>query len=107
MEPLLAQNLAQWLRLQLVGGTWNGQQIIASQALDETHQPIICKGEPQDGVCDPAVGYYGLGWGVNFDGNGRKTLSHSGAFLLGASTTVRFVPDENIGIIVLSNTMPL
>jgi CubicO group peptidase (beta-lactamase class C family) len=100
------RDLAQWLRLQMAGGTWNGQQIIASQALDETHQPIICTGKSQNGVCG-AGGYYGLGWVVSIDGNGRKTLGHSGAFLLGASTTVRFVPDENIGIIVLSNTMPL
>ena len=101
------RDLSQWLRLQLAGGAWNGRQIVEPKALDETHQPIICTGASQNGVCDPGVGYYGLGWGVGLDNNGRKTLSHSGAFLLGSSTTVRFVPDENVGIIVLSNTMPL
>jgi CubicO group peptidase (beta-lactamase class C family) len=102
-----ARDLSQWLRLQLAGGSWNGQQIVETKALDETHQPIICAGQSTNGVCDPTVGYYGLGWDVSLDNNGRKTLSHSGAFLLGASTTVRFVPDENVGILVLSNTLPL
>jgi CubicO group peptidase (beta-lactamase class C family) len=101
------RDLSQWLRLQIANGRWNGQQIVDARALDETHKPVICTGKSTNGVCDPGVSYYGLGWNVGLDKAGRKTLSHSGAFLLGTSTTVRFLPDEGVGIIVLANTTPL
>ena len=101
------RDLSQWLRMQIAGGRWNGEQIIEAQALKETHQPTICKGESTNGECDPGVGFYGLGWDVSLDNAGHETLSHSGAFLLGTSTTVRFSPLDDIGIIVLSNTTPI
>jgi CubicO group peptidase (beta-lactamase class C family) len=100
------RDLSQWLRMQIAGGRWNGEQIIDAQALGETHEPIICKGKSTNGECDPGVGFYGLGWDVSLDSAGHKTLSHSGAFLLGSSTTVRFSPQDDVGIIVLSNTQP-
>lgn len=102
------KDLAQWLRLQLGEGTWNGEQIVQWLALEQTHLPLICtKFTDRLNVCDPNAGYYGLGWDVSFDEKGKKTLSHSGAFLLGASTTVRMIPADQIGVIVLSNTQPL
>jgi CubicO group peptidase (beta-lactamase class C family) len=101
------RDLSQWLRMQIAGGRWNGEQIIDAQALKETHQTIICKGESTNGECDPGVGFYGLGWDISLDNAGHETLSHSGAFLLGTSTTVRFSPQDDIGIIVLSNTTPI
>ena len=101
------KDLAQWLRLQLGEGTWNGEQVVQQHALEQTHLPLICTGyTDRNGVCDQSAGYYGLGWDITFDTNGKKTLSHSGAFLLGTSTTVRMIPADQIGIIVLSNTQP-
>ena len=102
------KDLVQWLRLQMGDGTWNGEQVVQRAALDQTHEPVICtQYTDRRGVCNEAAGYYGLGWDLSFDPKGKKTLSHSGAFLLGASTTVRFIPADQIGIIVLSNTQPL
>jgi Domain of unknown function (DUF3471) len=34
-------------------------------------------------------------------------ISHSGAFFLGAATTVYAIPDEHLGILVLSNSLPI
>jgi CubicO group peptidase (beta-lactamase class C family) len=97
------RDLAQWLRLQLSGGTWNGEQIVAAEALKETHSPQI-----QNGV-DHFTGkptYYGLGWNVNHDATGRLILGHSGAFFLGTGTTVRLSPSDQLGIIVVTNALP-
>ena len=52
-------------------------------------------------------GFYGLGWNLNYDELGRVTLGHSGAFMLGAATTVLLVPTEQLGIVVLTNARPL
>jgi CubicO group peptidase (beta-lactamase class C family) len=105
-----ARDLAQWLRLQLAGGSYNGQQIVDQAALEETHKPQICKaGEkqtPSGPVC-PGNAYYGLGWDIDYLPSGEVRISHSGAFLLGSATTVYMLPSEQIGILVLTNTTPV
>ncbi|MFL6448831.1 MAG: serine hydrolase [Bryobacteraceae bacterium] len=97
------RDLAEWLRLQLAGGTWNGQTIVERDALNETHSPQIQSGTDRD-TGKPT--YYGLGWGVGNDASGEVLLSHSGAFFLGTGTTVRFSPSKQLGIIVLTNAQP-
>src|SRR5262249_49330394 len=82
-----ARDLAQWMRLQLGGGKFNGKQLIAAKALGETHRPQIVSHRPANPATDRA-GFYGLGWNVNYDEQGRVRLSHSGGFDLGAATVV-------------------
>ncbi len=98
------RDLAQWLRLQLAGGTWNGKEIVAAEALKETHSPQIATGK--DHVTG-GTSYYGLGWNVNHDLSGKLILSHSGAFFLGAATAVRLSPSDQLGIVVLTNALPI
>lgn len=54
---------------------------------------------------DPA--HYGFGWNTKIDPHMGLNLSHSGAFELGAATCVSLLPDENIGIISLTNGQPI
>lgn len=97
-------DMAQWMRLQLRGGLHDGEQIIDAGALDETHHPHMLTGfNPFTGL----PGFYGLGWSVGYDPQGRLRLSHSGAFALGAATSVMLVPDEELGIITLTNSYPV
>ena len=51
--------------------------------------------------------FYGLGWNVSYDEQGRLHLNHSGAFALGAATHVNLVPVEQLGIVVLTNAYPI
>jgi CubicO group peptidase (beta-lactamase class C family) len=97
------RDLAEWLRLQLADGRWDGQAIVAANALDETHSPQIQRGINQE-TGKPS--YYGLGWNVDYDAANRLSLSHSGAFFLGTGTKVKFSPSEQLGIIVLTNALP-
>jgi CubicO group peptidase (beta-lactamase class C family) len=106
-----ARDLAQWLRLQLAGGVFNGQQIVDATALMETHTPQVCRkpeeSSPSGPVC-PGNSYYGLGWNVDYRGaSGETQLSHSGAFLLGAATAIYMIPSKQIGILVLTNGAPV
>jgi CubicO group peptidase (beta-lactamase class C family) len=98
-----ARDLAQWVRLQLGAGTVDGRQIVRPEVLAQTHQPLITRGT------DPVNGrpsFYGLGWGIEYDARGRTILSHAGAFALGARTQVKLLPDEGLGIVVLTNAFP-
>jgi hypothetical protein len=97
------RDMAEWLRLQLGCGTWNGQSIVDADALKETHSPQIVSGTNQ---LTGGPEYYGLGWNVNYDADGKVTLGHSGAFFLGTGTTVKFSPSAQLGIIVLTNARP-
>ena len=96
-------DLAKWMRLQLAGGKLDGKEIVNETALSETHHPHMLTGfSPLNGL----PGFYGLGWNVNYDQEGRLRLSHSGAFELGAATNVVLVPSESLGVVVLTNAFP-
>jgi CubicO group peptidase (beta-lactamase class C family) len=100
------RDLSQWVRLQLGGGMIDGRRLISAQALGATHVPQIVSNPPANPQVDRA-GFYGLGWNVSYDSEGRVRLGHSGAFNLGAGTTVSLVPAEQIGIVVLTNAQPI
>jgi CubicO group peptidase (beta-lactamase class C family) len=97
-----ATDMARWVRLQLGGGTLDGEELIPADALAETHRVQVIRTV----VADPAVdraGFYGLGWNVSYDDHGAVQLSHSGAFALGTGTAVYMYPSEDLGIAVLTN----
>lgn len=100
-----ANDLGQWLRLQLANGKHDGKQLIKTSALSETHRPQIVSSPPKDPSKDRAT-FYGLCWNVNYDEQGRVRLGHSGAFGMGAATVVSLLPSENLGIAILTNGEP-
>jgi len=100
-----ARDMGTWLRLQLANGKLDGRQIIPADPLERTHLPEIVAQPPRA----PAgrAGFYGLGWNVGYDDQGRLRLSHSGAFELGANTNVTMLPGEQLAIAVLTNGAPV
>lgn len=100
------EDLGRWLRLQLAGGRIDGEQVIDEEALDLTHTPMVVKSPPTPTVADPAS-FYGLGWNIETDATGATRWNHSGAFSLGAATTVKALPAEGLGIVVLTNGAPI
>jgi CubicO group peptidase (beta-lactamase class C family) len=97
-------DVAKWVRLQLANGKFDGKQIVDEKALAETHHPHMLTGfNPFTGL----PSFYGLGWNVSYDDQGRLRLNHSGAFALGAATHVSLVPSEQLGIVVLTNAYPI
>jgi CubicO group peptidase (beta-lactamase class C family) len=100
------RDLAQWLRLQLGNGMLAGRRVIDAAALAETHRPQIISAAPDNPATERA-GFYGLGWNVSYDDQGRVRLSHSGAFDLGAATNVTLLPSEQLGIVALTNAHPI
>lgn len=100
------RDMAQWLRLQLDQGKYDGKQLISASALAETHRPQIISHIPGNPAKEQA-GFYGLGWNVNYGQNGEVRLGHSGAFDMGAATNVSMLPAEKLGIVVLTNSSPI
>ena len=97
-------DVAKWMRLQLANGKLDGKQIVDEKALLETRHPHMLTGfSPFTGL----PSFYGLGWNVSYDQQGRLRLNHSGAFALGAATHVNLAPSERLGVVVLTNAYPI
>lgn len=99
-----ARDMAQWLRLQLADGRFGGRQLITPASMREMRRPHTIV--PLDTVAErinPTTHFrmYGLGWNTE-DYRGRRIFWHAGN-LDGMSSVVGFMPEENIGVVVLVN----
>lgn len=94
-----ARDMAQWLRLQLGGGTFQGKQLIAPTTLAEMHTgQIVPRGGPGTTF---KFSEYGLGWGVQ-EYRGQKIVAHSGA-IDGMQSMIAMIPEKKLGLVVLTN----
>ncbi|HUU67400.1 MAG TPA: serine hydrolase [Methyloceanibacter sp.] len=98
-------DMLRFLRLQLGDGTLDGTEIVDADALAPAHVPQMIPGPPRSPAA--RAGFYGFGWNVGYDDEGRARISHSGAFELGAATYIAFLPGEDLGIVVLTNGTPI
>src|SRR3989442_14485381 len=96
--------MAQWLRLQLGTGAYRGARLISPAGMKEMHAPqtLIPLGCITERL-RPSTHFlaYGLGWSLA-DYRGRKLVSHGGA-IDGFRALVGLVPEERLGVVVLSN----
>lgn len=99
------KDLGTWMRIELAGGKLGDTTIIEPDALLATQHAAINKTAP----AAPATSqnFYGYGWDINHNEFGLFQLSHSGAFPAGAATTVRLLPSEGFGVVVLTNGAPV
>ena len=89
-------DMAKWMRLQLNGGKFDGEQVVGQAELDNTHAPrtlIFTSGNVQAS--------YGLGW-INVGTSPYTVVWHSGG-LTGIQSNVTLIPEARIGIVILSN----
>jgi CubicO group peptidase (beta-lactamase class C family) len=98
-------DLAKWMMLKLANGTWQGTTVISPAALLEANTPRSVSGPP--GTSGSRTGFYGFGTNAGDDYSGRVRLSHSGGFNQGAATNYVLLPEQQLGIMVLTNGMPL
>jgi CubicO group peptidase (beta-lactamase class C family) len=98
-------DMLRFVRLQLGNGTLDGKEIVKADALAPAHEPQVIPGPPRSPAA--RAGFYGFGWNVAYDDEGRARIGHSGAFDLGTATNVTFMPGEDLGIVVLTNGQPI
>ncbi len=97
-------DMAQWVRLQLGEGSYEGKRLISSGAVKEMHKPhtIINNEPPMNLMAQDAHFFaYGLGWFLH-DYHGRKIVEHGGN-IDGMSALVSMVPEEKFGLVILTN----
>ncbi len=87
-----ARDMAQWVRLMLNNGTYNGKRLVSEKGFDELVRTQIKIAGP--------VGY-GLGWFLR-DWNGHKVVEHGGN-IDGFNSQVALMPDQKLGFVLLTN----
>lgn len=96
-------DMAQWVRLWLNGGMAGGKRLL-SEAM--TREAIRSQHMVDDLVLNtmignPAFSGYGFGWFVA-EFRGRRHVGHGGN-IDGMSAMVGFLPDDGIGVVILTN----
>lgn len=99
-----AVEMANWARLFLANGKFEGKQILSPSAVRIMHgqQTIIPVGALSQQLF-PSTHFqgYGLGWFVR-DYRGRKVVEHGGN-TDGMTAQIGLLPEENLGVVILSN----
>ncbi len=95
-------DMSKWVMMQLNNGRLDDKEIIPSTAIAETRTPQSILGNGGHMFNKSHFSLYGLGWFLE-EYAGRKIVAHTGG-VNGFVTSVCLVPEEKLGIIVLTNT---
>ncbi|HYE53347.1 MAG TPA: serine hydrolase [Chitinophagaceae bacterium] len=95
-------DMSKWVLMLLNNGQLNNQRIISANGIGQTTMPHSIIGGGGHMFNKTHFNLYGLGWVLN-DYNGKKLISHTGG-VNGFVTSVTLVPEEKLGIVVLTNT---
>jgi CubicO group peptidase (beta-lactamase class C family) len=90
-------DMAKWLTLQMNNGKANGKPLVSEENMKIVHSPKLVtslSGEVQKNA------YYCLGW-VYLEHAPYPVILHDGATMM--KTMVAYVPEQKIGIIIMSN----
>lgn len=97
-----AADMVNWVKAQLNNGRLEGTQVIPAVAQQQTWLPHSILGNGGTMYNKGHFALYGLGWFLE-EYSGRKIVSHTGG-VNGFVTSVTLVPEEKLGIVVLTNT---
>ena len=94
-------DLGHWLRFQLDSGKYQGQRVLPWATLRRTREGNTLAGSTKSPIVPTHFRTYGLGV-FSADYNARQIFWHTGG-ANGFVTNVCFVPEENLGLAVLTN----
>lgn len=98
-------DMAQWVRLHLGKGTFEGRRLLDPSTIEEMHEPqmvIAIDDDDRELFPDRNFAAYGLGWRTH-DYAGRKVVQHTG-WVNYTRTQVGMIPSEGIGMVAFSNS---
>lgn len=99
-----ASGMAKWMAAQLADGRMpDGPPLFSKAQHDQmwTPQTIVASLPASAGVTGTHFRNYGLGWFIE-DYQGQLRISHTGG-LIGMVSAVTLLPEQKVGIVVLSN----
>lgn len=91
-----AQDMAKWIMFQANRGRFKHKELISRENMERMARPMIYAGKTGDHSI-----YYALGW-LYMPYSPYSIIWHNGA-TLGVSNAAAFIPEEKLGIVVLSN----
>jgi CubicO group peptidase (beta-lactamase class C family) len=98
-------DMVMWLKANLDGGAFGDKRILSEASMQELHSPqmVVRGGMMSQLFAFPETPYmmYGLGWFIQ-PYRGHRLIHHGGN-IDGFSAMVAFMPDEKIGVVILSN----
>ena len=101
-----AADMAQWLRLQLGRGSYDGKKLFGTNRSREMWTPhtVFSGISEQAEKFNPTRHFnlYGLGWLLS-DYQGRLVVSHGGG-LDGMTSQLAMLPEEKLGVVILTNS---
>ena len=95
-------DLANWMRLHLGKGEFDGERLLPAALIGELHAPRVYNTVP--GFAEFGDAHYGLGF-QSLSYRGDRLVSHGGGWP-GWGTLMTLVPDFGIGVAVLTNRSP-
>jgi len=95
-------DMSKWVMTLLADGKFNNKEVIPTKAIEETIYPRSIIGNGWHPFNRQQFSLYGFGWDLQ-DYDGNRMVMHTGG-IHGFVTSVTTVPEENLGIIVLTNT---
>lgn len=101
-----AMDIANWIKLQLAKGEFDGKRILSEKVVEEMHAPqlLITRDQPKLEHWFPETPFlsYCLGW-MTFPYHGRQVLNHGGEHG-GWRAEVVLIPADNVGLVILANS---
>jgi hypothetical protein len=95
-------DMTHWVLMQLDNGKYNGKQVVPASAIAETRTPATVMGNGGTQFNSGHFALYGLGWFLE-EYAGKLVVSHTGG-INGFVTSVTLLPEEKLGIVVLTNS---
>ena len=95
-------DMSKWVITLLNNGSHDGKVVIPADAIAQTRTPHSILGNGGHMFNKSHFSLYGLGWFLE-EYAGRKIVAHTGG-VNGFVTSVCLVPEEKLGIVVLTNT---
>lgn len=95
-------DLSHWVMMQLDNGKYEGKTVVPQMVINATRTPASILGNGGTMYNRGHFSLYGLGWMLE-EYSGRKIVSHTGG-VNGFVTSVTLIPEEKLGIVVLTNT---
>ena len=96
-----AADLARWLLAQVGGGQVDGRAVMSPSTVARQHEPHIVL--PEDRTFPASTRFaYGLGWLIGRYRD-HRLLEHGGG-IDGFQTEAMLLPDDGIGVVVMTNT---
>ncbi len=96
-------DVSQWLRLQLRRGVYKNDTVFSQLISHQMWSPQTIQGVSQWSMENMPTHFksYGLGWAL-MDYHGKKVVNHGGGYD-GMISQTAMVPEENLGIVILTN----